>query len=244
MYVNVIDPIARLFSEEFGKILSGLNIWSILIRIVLAFIISGAIGLERAARKQAAGLRTYILVGISSSMIMITSQFLIESYGTGDPARFGAGVFSGIGFLGAGTIMFTSKSQVKGLTTAAGLWAVACIGLCIGCGFYTIGLIVFAIFLLALNFLPKIENLFTAKRGYFEIHIEFEQRANLKTFIGLVREKGLKIISIEHNPAYSNSGLSVYTIVLATSKTVKTINRKEFLNWAKELPYVEYVEEF
>ena len=242
--MNVVDPIVKLFNEQIEQILTSLNIWSILIRIILAFIISGIVGLERAARKQAAGLRTYIFVGISSAMIMITSQFLIESYGTGDPARFGSGVLSGIGFLGAGTIMFTSKSQVKGLTTAAGIWAVACIGLCIGCGFYTIGLIVFAIILLALYLLPRIEKSFIAKRGYFEIHIEFEQRVNLKTFIGLVREKGLKIISIEHNPAYSNSGLSVYTIVLATSKRLKKINRKEFLNWAKELPYVEYVEEF
>jgi putative Mg2+ transporter-C (MgtC) family protein len=242
--MKVVDPIVKLFSEEVQQILSGLNIWSILIRLLLAFIIAGIIGLERAARKQAAGLRTYILVGISSAMIMITSQFLIESYGTGDPARFGAGVLSGIGFLGAGTIMFTSKSQVKGLTTAAGIWAVACIGLCVGCGFYTIALIVFALILLALKFLPKIENVFIAKRGYFEIHIEFEQRANLKEFIGLVREKGLKIISIEHNPAYSNSGLSVYTIVISTTKKVKTIDRKQFLDWAKDLPYVEYVEEF
>lgn len=242
--MNVIDPIVKLFGDRTEQILTNLNIWSILLRVILAVIIAGAIGLERAARKQAAGLRTYILVGISSTMIMITSQFLLESYGTGDPARFGAGVLSGIGFLGAGTIMFTSKSQVKGLTTAAGIWAVACIGLCIGCGFYTIGLIVFAIIFLALKVLPKIEKIFIGKRGYLEIHIEFEQRANLKTFIGLVREKGLKIISVEHNPAYSNSGLSVYTIVLAAGKNVKNFNRIEFLKWADELPYVEYVEEF
>ena len=151
--MNVIDPIVKLFGDRTEQILTNLNIWSILLRVILAVIIAGAIGLERAARKQAAGLRTYILVGISSTMIMITSQFLLESYGTGDPARFGAGVLSGIGFLGAGTIMFTSKSQVKGLTTAAGIWAVACIGLCIGCGFYTIGLIVFAIIFLALKVL-------------------------------------------------------------------------------------------
>lgn len=242
--MNVVDPIVKLFNENGEKLLSTLNIWSILIRIVLAFIISGSIGLERAARKQAAGLRTYILVGISSAMIMITSQFLLESYGTGDPARFGAGVLSGIGFLGAGTIMFTSKSQVKGLTTAAGIWAVACIGLCIGCGFYTIGFIVFGVILLALNVLPRIERLFIAKRGYFEIHIEFEERANLKTFVSLVREKGFKIIAVEHNPAYSNSGLSVYTIVLSVNSKKKAINRNEFLEWAKELPYVEYIEEF
>lgn len=240
--MNIVDPIVKLFSEEFGKILTGLNIWSIIIRLVIAVIISGAIGLERSSRKQAAGLRTYILVGIGSAMIMITNQFLIEAFSNGDPARLGAGVLSGIGFLGAGTIMSTSKSQVKGLTTAAGLWATACIGLCVGCGFYTISLIVFIIIILVLQFLPKLEKKFTEKRGYFEIHIEFEERANLKTYVSLVRERGYKILAVEHNPAYSNSGLSVYTMVLVDNKKMKVMPRKEFIEWSKSLAYVEFIE--
>ena len=154
--MNIVDPIVKLFNEEIGKILTGLNIWSILIRIVIAVLISGVIGLERSSRRQAAGLRTYILVGLGSAMIMITNQYLFEAFNNGDPARLGAGVLSGIGFLGAGTIMFTSKSQVKGLTTAAGLWSTACIGLCVGCGFYTMSLIVFVIIILVLTYLPKI----------------------------------------------------------------------------------------
>lgn len=243
MDIKIVDPIVKLFNEGVAETLAGLNIWSILLRLFLVLIISSSIGIERAARKQAAGLRTYLLVGLGSAMIMITNQFLLETFGNGDPARLGAGILSGIGFLGAGTIMFTSKSQVKGLTTAAGLWAVACIGLCVGCGFYTISIIVSIIILLALNFMPKIEHFFTAKRGYFEIHIEFEERANLKTFVSLVRETGLSIIAVEHNPAYSNSGLSVYTIVLATNKKVKSFDRKSFIKWAKELPFVDYVEE-
>lgn len=238
--MNIVDPIVKLFNDKISYLLTGLNIWSIIIRILIAVIISGAIGLERSSRRQAAGLRTYILVGLGSSMIMITNQFLIEAFGTGDPARLGAGVLSGIGFLGAGTIMFTSKSQVKGLTTAAGLWATACIGLCVGCGFYTISLIAFIIIICVLELLPKIETKLTSKRGYFELHIEFEQRANLKTFISLVREKGYKILAVEHNPAYSNSGLSVYTMLLVNDKVKES--RTSLLEWAKELEYVEFIE--
>lgn len=238
--MNIVDPIVKLFNDKISYILTGLNIWSIVIRILIAVIISGAIGLERSSRRQAAGLRTYILVGLGSSMIMITNQFLIEAFGTGDPARLGAGVLSGIGFLGAGTIMFTSKSQVKGLTTAAGLWATACIGLCVGCGFYTISLIAFIIIICVLELLPKIETKLTSKRGYFELHIEFEERANLKTFISLVRQKGYKILAVEHNPAYSNSGLSVYTMLLVDGKSKES--RSAFIEWAKELEYVEFIE--
>ena len=238
--MNIVDPIVKLFNDKISYLLTGFNIWSIVIRILIAVIISGAIGLERSSRRQAAGLRTYILVGLGSSMIMSTNQFLIEAFGTGDPARLGAGVLSGIGFLGAGTIMFTSKSQVKGLTTAAGLWATACIGLCVGCGFYTISLIAFIIIICVLELLPKIETKLTSKRGYFELHIEFEQRANLKTFISLVREKGYKILAVEHNPAYSNSGLSVYTMLLVNDKVKES--RTSLLEWAKELEYVEFIE--
>lgn len=238
--MNIVDPIVKLFNDKISYLLTGLNIWSIVIRILIAVIISGAIGLERSSRRQAAGLRTYILVGLGSSMIMITNQFLIEAFGTGDPARLGAGVLSGIGFLGAGTIMFTSKSQVKGLTTAAGLWATACIGLCVGCGFYTISLIAFIIIICVLELLPKIETKLTSKRGYFELHIEFEERANLKTFISLVRQKGYKILAVEHNPAYSNSGLSVYTMLLVDGKSKES--RSSFIEWAKELEYVEFIE--
>ena len=242
--MNIVDPIVKLFSEEIGQVLTGLNIWSIIIRLFLTILISGSIGLERSSRRQAAGLRTYLLVGLGSAMIMITNQFLLESFQNGDPARLGAGVLSGIGFLGAGTIMFTSKSQVKGLTTAAGLWATACMGLCIGCGFYTIAIIVFVLIISVLHFLPKIEKVFTSRRGYFEIHIEFESRPNLKTFVSLVREKGFRIIAVEHNPAYSNSGLSVYTMVLVDNDLKNNFTKKDLLELAKSLPYVEYVEEF
>ena len=134
MDINIVDPIVKLFGEN-GSWLANLSFGSIIVRLALAIILAGSIGIERAIKKHAAGLRTYILVCVASCMAMIADAFIVETYGTGDAARFGAQVISGIGFLGAGTILVTSRSQVKGLTTAAGLWAVACLGLTIGAGF-------------------------------------------------------------------------------------------------------------
>ena len=115
--------------------LNELNLVSTVVRLALALLLGGMLGIERGRKRRPAGLRTYMIVCIASSLVMITSQYMAEVFGTGDPARMGAQVISGIGFLGAGTIMITSR-QVKGLTTAAGLWAAACIGLAVGIGFY------------------------------------------------------------------------------------------------------------
>ena len=114
-----------------------INILSIIVRLTMAAICGGFIGYDRGRKRRPAGLRTHILVCIGSALVMITNQYIIDIMGySSDPTRLGAQVISGIGFLGAGTILITGKQQVKGLTTAAGLWASACMGLAIGIGFY------------------------------------------------------------------------------------------------------------
>jgi putative Mg2+ transporter-C (MgtC) family protein len=238
---DIIDPITKLLGDK-GYILSDITFVSILLRIILAILMSGLIGLERASKKHAAGLRTYILTCLGSTMAAIADQYCSILF-TSDGSRLGAAVISGIGFLGAGTILLTSKGQIKGLTTAAGIWTSACLGLCIGFGLYTVALIAFICIILVFTFLPKIERAYTANRGCFEIHIEFETRANLKSFVSLVREQGLDVVSVEHNAAYSNSGLSVYTIVLAMTKTCKFKKHIQCMESFKELPYVVFVEE-
>ncbi|MCL2107509.1 MAG: MgtC/SapB family protein [Oscillospiraceae bacterium] len=105
------------------------------VRLALAALLGGVIGFERAHSHRAAGLRTHILVAVGAALVMCTSAFILTEYGSGDPARLGAQVISGIGFLGAGTILREGFS-VKGLTTAASLWAVSCIGLAVGIGFW------------------------------------------------------------------------------------------------------------
>jgi putative Mg2+ transporter-C (MgtC) family protein len=114
---------------------------AIAIRILAAVIIGGFIGLERGLKNRPAGLRTYMLVCVGACIVMLTNQYMVQVYGTGDPVRMGAQVVSGIGFLGAGTIIVTRRNQIKGLTTAAGLWSAAGVGLALGIGFYEAALV-------------------------------------------------------------------------------------------------------
>lgn len=116
--------------------LQKLHFATIVVRILLAVVIGGIVGLERGVKSQAAGFRTYILVCLGSAIVMMTNQYITDLYGTGDPSRMASQVISGIGFLGAGTILVTDANRIKGLTTAAGLWTAAAIGLAIGIGFY------------------------------------------------------------------------------------------------------------
>ncbi len=128
-------------------------------RLTVSFLLSGLIGLEREWRRHEAGLRTHIMVCLGSTLIMLTSLHVFDIYksqGVVDPTRIAAGVITGIGFLGAGTIM-RSKEHVRGLTTASTLWVVAALGLSIGCGFFKTAVYATALVLLVLLFLRRIE---------------------------------------------------------------------------------------
>ena len=112
------------------------NVYSTLFRLTLATICGGLVGLERVKKRRPAGFRTYMLVCLGAALTMLISQYLYKSGQTTDLSRLGAQVINGVGFLGAGTVIVTGRQQIKGLTTAAGLWASACMGLAIGAGFY------------------------------------------------------------------------------------------------------------
>ena len=115
------------------------NIFSVILRLFLAVLYGGIIGLERGASKHPPGFRTHILVCVGATLAMLTNQYICETglYSPADPSRLGAQVITGVGFLGVGTILVTGGQKIKGLTTAAGLWASACIGLALGIGFYS-----------------------------------------------------------------------------------------------------------
>jgi putative Mg2+ transporter-C (MgtC) family protein len=235
-----IDPLVNLFNLGF---LNDLNVLTILIRLFLAVLCGGILGVERAIKHHAAGFRTYIIVCLGATIAMLTNEFINLAVGSTDAGRFGAQVISGIGFLGAGTIIVTSRNTIRGLTTAAGLWGCACLGLAIGVGFYTLALLGTLILTIVFAILPTIENFFTNRSRYFEIHIEFDTRENLKQFVGFARHNNLQISSIEHNSAYSSSGLSVYSIILKNLSKSKPKNHKDILEEFAKLPYVNFVEE-
>lgn len=139
--------------------------YQILARLLLATLLSGMIGFEREARGRAAGLRTHILVCVGSALVMLTSIYMFDIYRgatTVDPTRIAAQVITGVGFLGAGTIL-RSGATVKGLTTAASLWAVAGIGLAVGCGFYSAAAISAALVVITLVVFSKMETALALK---------------------------------------------------------------------------------
>ena len=157
--------------------LGEINALSTFVRLALALICGGVLGMERGKKNRPAGFRTYMLVCVGATLVMLTNQFICDQYGTGDPARLGAQVISGIGFLGAGTIIVTGRNRVKGLTTAAGLWADACVGLAIGIGFYSAALIGCTMILVVMSFLHKIDAIMTANTKVLDLYMEFEKMA-------------------------------------------------------------------
>jgi Uncharacterized membrane protein len=154
------------------------NYLEILIKLLLAAILGGIVGYERENTHRPAGFRTHILVCVGSALVMVTSEFIFEKYKLAaniDPARLGAQVISGIGFLGAGTII-RDGFNVKGLTTAASLWAVSCVGIAAGIGFYDGAVIATVIIFLTLIFLKKMELRFPKKSTYKTIYVESDNK--------------------------------------------------------------------
>lgn len=145
-----------------------------LLRLVLAGVLGGLIGYEREHTNRPAGFRTHILVCVGAALVMVTSEFIFDRYSgivNLDPARLGAQVISGIGFLGAGTII-RDGFNVRGLTTAASLWAVSCVGIAAGIGFYGGAVIATVLIYLTLIILKKAERHFSRKNRYRTFIVE------------------------------------------------------------------------
>jgi len=180
-------------------------------RLILACLLGGIIGYEREYTNRPAGFRTHILVCVGATLVMITSEFIFERYSgriNADPARLGAQVISGIGFLGAGTII-RNGFNVRGLTTAASLWAVSCVGIALGIGFYYGAIVATVIIFLTLITLKKIERNFARRNRYRTIFIETE---NAPGRIGAISsefyKQGIRIRNIEFS-GEENEGIMV-----------------------------------
>ena len=144
--------------EQIIKTLCGFNIWSTSFRILLAAVMGSIIGMDRSRHGRAAGTRTHILVCLGAAITTLLGFYTATYLGfSNDPLRLGARVVSGIGFLGVGTIMIRNNSHVTGLTTAAGLWATACIGLAVGAGFYSVAILSFLTVLITVTIVTRIE---------------------------------------------------------------------------------------
>ena len=217
------------------------NTASIIIRLTLAVIFSGIIGLERGRKKRPAGLRTHILVCVGSTIVMITSQYMTDVLrNTGDIARLGAQVISGIGFLGAGTIIIDGKNKVKGLTTAAGLWSCACMGLAIGIGFYE-GAIITCIFLFGImTGLHKLDIYLQGNSKVIDIYAEFDNISAVTDFISNIKETGARVSDIEMKKSKeSGGGIGV----IMTLKLLEKCDHTEYLINLHKSKGIQFIEE-
>ena len=172
---------------------------AVALRILTALLIGGALGMERGMKNRPAGLRTYMLVCVGSCLIMLTNQYIYQVTGAGDPMRLGAQVVSGIGFLGAGTIVTTRRSHIRGLTTAAGLWASAGVGLALGIGFYEAALIAGLAIFIIMTLLHQLDTRMHRSTRLLEIYVELEPTLPLGGFIHRIRDLDLDITDIQHD---------------------------------------------
>ncbi len=222
------------FLREFG-------ILAIIVKILLSMVCGGILGLERGKKRRAAGMRTYMLVCIGATLVMLTSQYISFYYGLSDPQRLGAQVISGIGFLGAGTIIVTGRNQVKGLTTAAGLWAAACMGLAIGIGFYEGALIGCLVMYLALTLFQRIDNKLFVYSKVIELFIEFSSQEYIGGFVRFLRSRDIGLVDLEliKTSMPSDGNISVrMTIDLPSSRY-----HGEMLSILGECEGVNFIEE-
>ena len=201
------------WAAEFETVAEEINFFSVGLRTLLAVLCGGILGLERGKANQSAGMRTYILVCLGATVVMLTGQYMYDRFSTGDPARLGAQVISGIGFLGAGSIIVEGKTKVRGLTTAAGLWTSACIGLAIGIGFYAGGLIGTVAVYVVISKFKSISDHFTHNDLIFRIYVEFDEMSVLKPLYTTVESFGLQVLdTILNNPRNTGNYNAILSI--------------------------------
>ncbi|WP_070000513.1 MgtC/SapB family protein [Cellulosilyticum sp. I15G10I2] len=228
--------------QNIGAYLNEVNILSIIVRLVLACLCGGIIGFDRIKKRRPAGLKTHILVCIGATLAMITNQYIFNVYGEiVDPARLGAQVISGIGFLGAGTIIVTGRQQIRGLTTAAGLWASATMGLAIGIGFYSAAIIGCIFIFIVMTVVQKVDNMIVAKSPILEIYMEFSNIENVRVFIDLTKTYELKILGIQltEPSKYNAQGVGA----LLTIQTSHNENHADIMALLRSLDGVLNVED-
>lgn len=207
-----------------------LTLLSVFLRFLLSTVCGAVIGYERSKHRHAAGLRTHIIVCIGATSVMLLSQYLMEYYSSNaDPSRLGAQVISGIGFLGAGTIVTTGHQQgqyVRGLTTAAGLWASACMGLVVGGGFYEAAVIMCAFLFAVIAVLNRIDGKYLKTSTVIRIYVEYSSETPFSVILNALRKEHWHMTHFEI--IGSDSG-PIHSAILDVQKTGGAASRERLL---------------
>ncbi|MCI9579635.1 MAG: MgtC/SapB family protein [Oscillibacter sp.] len=210
--------------------LRDVTIWSVALRMTLAVLCGGVIGIEREYKRRPAGFRTHILICLGAAMTTLTSQYLYLVLGQyTDMARLGAQVVAGIGFIGAGTIIVTRRQRVKGLTTAAGLWAAAIIGLTLGGGFYEGGLFATFLILIAELFFSRVEYRMLQNAPEVNLYVEYGDNKTMDVLLQEFRDHGLKILNMGIIHSKSNeehNACAIFTLRLHKGLDVEHLQQE------------------
>lgn len=225
--------------EQFIATASGWSDEAIIIRLALSLLIGLSIGAGRTMKRRGAGMKTHTLVCLGATVVMMTGQYVYFNFpGNMDMTRLGAQVVSGVGFLGVGTILITGKNQIRGLTTAAGLWACACFGLAVGVGFVEGAIYALVFAMISMKILTRVENICLHYARYFDLYIEFESNKSVSLFMKEMKQQNIKIDNFEFNKNKKD--------VLSVLISVDVVNRNKrhtFVEYVRDLEFVQYVEE-
>jgi len=228
-----------------GLELRELNEVSIILRFVLATLCGGLIGLEREHKHRPAGFRTHILVCIGAASTTMTGQYLLTlSSGfavISDPARLGAQVIAGIGFIGAGTIIVTKRRQVKGLTTAAGLWASAIIGLAVGVGYYEVAAYATFLILLTEIVLSKVDWFLLSHTRAINAYVEYTDAESLTLIMAELKKREVQVVDVEIAKKYQGNNARISAIL--SLQLTKKSRQENILTVLSEVNGVCSVEE-
>ena len=189
------------------------SIVNVFIKTILALLCGGIIGVERGRKERPAGFRTYMVVCLGATLVMMTNDYICKLYGSGDVARMGAQVVNGIGFLGAGTIITTGHNRVKGLTTAAGLWASACIGLAIGSGYYEGAIIGTLMIVVIMVVLHSFDRRLLASTKVVMLYVEVQKMDVIRQLNAFARERQIIVDDIEMERTDSSEVTNVASVI-------------------------------
>ena len=223
-----------------------LTFFDVALRLLLACVCGGIIGINRGLKNRPAGIRTHTIICMGSSLTMILGIYFSVMLGkwdinaTADVSRIGAQVISGIGFIGVGTIMVTGKQKIKGLTTAAGLWASACMGLAIGAGFYLAAIIGCVFILVTVVLFSRLEHVMFAKARNVNLYVEFEHIDCVSQIIAALNQNSVTVYDIDISKATSDdpSDRGVFSLRLP-----KKMSHDEVITIVAEQDKVRSVEE-
>lgn len=226
---------------EWAGSLRELNLLSVTVRLLLALCAGTLIGIDRGMKRRGAGIKTHVLVCLGAALVMMTGQYIVNYFGSGhDVGRLGAQVISGVGFLGVGTIIVTGRNQVRGLTTAAGLWACACIGVADGIGFYEGALIMLALVLITFVGLARLDRYVYMHSRVLELYIEVDSAKSIVELMKQLRKMDLRIAGFETMETKIKGD---YTSVMTSIELTGPHMHDTTIQAIREIEGVVYVEE-